>query len=141
MKTTTRQHSSHSNTRNHLKKRHLLIHTPDFSDVRYGSLHWKFTKLKAPIIKRLFEASQSPFPEVHHDQLVQASGAFSELRRLFWQDPSWGTLVVYVGSSRRGYYRLATINELHLLHLQNQQHFQRVSKRKPRQQSRTMQKA
>lgn len=125
---------------NALAKNHLLIHTPDFTDVRYGSLHWKFTRLKAHIIKRLFEASKSPFPEVHHDELARISGAFSELRRLFWQDPSWGTLVVYAGFKRRGFYRLATSNELRLLDARNQQHFQRISKRKYQIRSRTMPK-
>lgn len=123
-----------------LKRKHQIIHTPDWSDVRYGSLHWRFTRLKAPIIKRLFEASHSPFAEVHHDELVRVSGTFSELRRLFWQDPAWGTLIVSMGCKRRGYYRFATLDELHVLHVQNQQHFQRISKRKPVQRQRTMQK-
>lgn len=93
-----------------------LTHNHDCTDVKYGRLHWRFTKLKAKIVLLLLSASQSPFPEVHHSDLYAVSGAFSEMRNLFRHDPAWGELIISMGLKRKGYYRLATTSELNLLH-------------------------
>ena len=93
-----------------------LIHNANYTDVRYGKLHWRFTLLKAAIIKKLMEAAETPFPEVHHTELLEISGAFSEMRKLFRADPAWGELVVSMGLKRKGWYRRATEKELKVLH-------------------------
>lgn len=89
------------------------------TDVVYGSLRWKFTKLKARIFLTLAEARATAFPEVPASRIRQAADTETDIRQVFYRDPAWRRLIIPLHPLRKGFYRLATDQELWMMHEQN----------------------
>lgn len=82
------------------------------TDVKFGTLRWSFSPLKARIMLELATASLTDFPEVSGELIRQTTGMYSEIRQLFYKDPAWRTLLVPCHPNRPGFYRIATHSEL-----------------------------
>lgn len=88
----------------------------DGTDVSYGQLRWRFTKMKARIFLAMAQARGTEFPEVPGFSLKELVQTDTDIRILFHRDPAWRKLIIPLYPFRRGFYRLATDQELWMLH-------------------------
>ncbi len=88
----------------------------DGTDVSYGQRSWRFTKMKARIFLAMAQARNSDFPEVAQFTLKELVQTDTDIRILFHGDPAWRKLIIPLYPLRRGFFRLATDQELWMLH-------------------------